>query len=115
MPDEKTDAPADITFHYIKNPNFRAIHVDGAIGGITPSNNIHISLYSERPAIPQKITHQINPDGTLGDVLNKAGRDGIVREMDIDVILDISTARSLSQWLDEQIHTLEEILQNKEV
>lgn len=112
MPNESTNAPEDsqtIKFHYIKSPHFRVIHVDGAIGGITPAKNIHISLYSERAAIPQIITQKLNPDGSLGDKVSESGKEGMVREMDVDVIVSLSAARSLRDWLDQTIHSLEEV------
>lgn len=111
MPIETTTIPEDsqaLMFHYIKNPNFRVIHADGAIGGITPSKFIHFSLYSERPAIPQTITHKLNPDGTLGEVTSSTGKQGMIREMDVDIIVNLEAARSLRDWLDQTIHALEE-------
>src|SRR3989442_6878794 len=47
--------PQDVTFHYIKSSQFRVVHADGIIGGVTPRGLIHIAVFSERPAIPQVI------------------------------------------------------------
>ncbi|MDA2915925.1 hypothetical protein MYX64_03655 [Nitrospinae bacterium AH_259_B05_G02_I21] len=95
----------DVRFDYIKSQYFRVIHADGAIGGVTPSGFIHFALYNERPAIPRQITHLINPDGSLGELVTEktVSRETVVREMDVDVVLSVPVAESLRKWLKEQI------------
>jgi hypothetical protein len=102
MTDEK---PTSIKFHYIKSAQFRVIHVDGMIGGLTPRAGIHIALYSERPAIPQQTVQALKEDGTLGDevVDRRVGKEGVVREMEVDAIMDADVARALHAWLGEQL------------
>ena len=39
--------PTRVRFHYLKSQLWRVVHVDGAIGGITPRGMIHAALYSE--------------------------------------------------------------------
>ena len=46
-------------FFYLKNPAFRVVHVDGAVGGVTPRGRIPMAVYSERPAIPQSSVHSV--------------------------------------------------------
>lgn len=103
------DPPADrrvheINFDYIKANSFRVIHVDGAIGGLTPSRLVHAALYSERSAIPQRIVHEVAPDGTLGARIDAQtlARTGIVREVEIDVIMSPEVAHNLGLWLLER-------------
>jgi hypothetical protein len=97
--------PPKVVFHYIKNAAFRVIHTDGAFGGITPSGHIHMSLYSERTPIPQRMAHPLNPNGTLGEPIpsETVGKDGIVREVDVDVMMNIETTKSLYMWLGQKI------------
>ena len=99
------DAAARVAFDYIKNHHFRSIRADGAIGGITPNGNIHFALYSERLPLPKRLVHEVNEDGSLGPVMpnETVSRDAIVREMEVDVFLDISVARGLSEWLKEKL------------
>lgn len=98
------DASGDsVTFHYIKGPDFRTIHIDGAIGGITPSGFLHIAMYCERSAIPRKLTQEIRPDGSLGSIISSEGKDGVARQMEIDIIVNEATAKSLKLWLDEKL------------
>ena len=97
------DQPTQVIFHYLKAPAFRTIHVDGAIGAMTPQGGIHFALYSERPAIPQQVAYQVRPDGALGDQETVVSRGGIVRELEVDAIMSIETAKSLHDWLGRKL------------
>ena len=103
----KVAKPIDIEFHYIKGPDFRIIHVDGAIGGLTTSGFLHIAFYCERAPIPTKITQKVNPDGTLGDVVEKVGKQGVVRQMENDIIVNEDTAKRIKVWLDGKLEEFE--------
>jgi hypothetical protein len=107
-----TDEAEKISFDYLKSQFFRVIHADGAIGGLTPAGGIHVSIYSERPAIPQRQTFVLGKDGSLGQSAQETiVRPGIVRELDVDVVMSIDVARSLASWLDQQIKSYEEKVQ----
>ena len=96
-----------VRFHYLKSSGYRVIHVDGAIGGPTPSGYIHMSMYSERNAIPIEQVQPINKDGSLGDPIETVKRDGVVRDMEIDAIMSIGTAKLIRDWLDSHIKLTE--------
>ena len=100
--------PTKFVFHYIKSNLFRVIHSAGAIGGLTPSRQIFVSLFNERAALPQKIEFEILPEGKLGKEINREGKDGIVREMEIGVLMDATAAKSLADFLLNQVKLLEE-------
>jgi len=111
MPPNKngtSDPRPRIRFHYLKSTQYRVIHVDGAIGQTTPLGYIHMSLYSERPSIPREQVQQLKEDGSLGEAIPEetVSREGIVREMEVDAIMDINVAQSLKDWLDKQIKEL---------
>jgi hypothetical protein len=103
--------PQQVVFHYIKSTFFRVAHADGVIGGITPRGPIHISFYSERPAIPQSTEQAILETGALGEITAQTGREGIVREMDIDIIITRQVAADLRDWLAQRIEDLDKALQ----
>lgn len=103
----KRSNPEELTFHYLKGPDFRTIHVDGAIGGLTPNGFLHIAFYAERAAIPQSTTLKVNPDGSLGDELAREGKDGVVRQMETDIIVNENTARNIKVWLDQKLEEFE--------
>jgi hypothetical protein len=100
-----------IVFEYIKSNFFRVIHADGAIGGITPEGNLHLAFFSDRPAIPKMQVHKRNPDGSLGNMLNEHTivRPGIIREMDIDVVISPDAARSLISWINQNLDLLDKM------
>lgn len=94
-----------LVFHYIKNQNFRVIHVDGAIGSLVPTGHIHMALFSERRPIPQQMAHKITPDGQVGDSIpsETVSKEGIIREIDVDAMMSLPAAIGLHAWLGKQI------------
>lgn len=107
------EPPHNVIFEYIKSPLFRVIHSHGAIGGVTPTGNIHFALYSERNAIPRQTVHSRNPDGTLGDPIpsQTIQRPGIVREMDVDVVMNVAFVPVFIGWLQKIQQQAEEQIQ----
>ena len=104
VPDE--GEPNQVAFDYIKGQDFRAVWVDGIIGSPTPSGHIHFALYTERPAIPRRQVHSVDPEsGVLSDPIpdRTIGRNSIVREMAIDVHLTPETATAMANWLMDQV------------
>lgn len=97
------DNPKQIDFHYIKAPAYTTYHADGAIGARTPRKLIHISFYSERIAIPQKVTHAVEESGRLGAEISTEGKSGIIREVECGVSMDIHTAKALKEFLEKLI------------
>ena len=65
-----------VVIEYIKSQLFRVAHVDGAIGGPTPSGQIHLAMFSERPAIPRRLVARLS-GGVIGDPIPE---ETVVRE-----------------------------------
>ncbi|MGH9774457.1 MAG: hypothetical protein ACRD50_05855 [Candidatus Acidiferrales bacterium] len=108
MPDE---TPNVVPFHYIKSNFFRVVHVDGAIGGPTPSGLIFVSMYSERGAIPQIMVHEITEMGQVGPehLDERISKKGIVREIEIGAMMHVETAKVLVKWLQEKIELVQKL------
>src|SRR5262245_56341008 len=104
---QQSTPPQRIRFHYIKSNLFRVVHVDGALGSVTPRGLIHCAIYSERAAIPQSTEQDISPEGRLSDVVSREGKEGIVREVDVDLIMTKETAVEIRDWLSARIKELE--------
>jgi hypothetical protein len=103
--------PKEIEFDFIKSNYFRVIRADGAFGGLSPTGAIHMGIYSERHAIPQKIFHAIQNRQLGPEITSKRqGRKSIVREMEVDVVLEISQALVLRKWLDERIEQYQKLV-----
>lgn len=97
-----------IRFHYIKSNAFRVVHADGVYGGISPSLKLQMAFYSERTPIPQAIVHALH-DGELGEeiVTARVSRDGIVREVETNVLMDLDAAKDFALWLISAIEEIE--------
>lgn len=106
--------PGSVTFHYIKSNFFRVIHIDGAISGLTPQMGIHLGLFNERPAIPQQAEYRL-ADGGLGEELKdkRVSKSGIVRELEVDMMLSETTAKALIQLLGEKLQLLAKLREER--
>ena len=97
---EDARPPQQIEFHYIKSPAFRTVHVDGVFGGLRPTGeaSLAIAVFSERLPIPQRVTVAID-EGKVGAEIERVSRRGIVRELDAELIMSMTTAQTLYDWL----------------
>ena len=95
-------------FHYVKSQNFRTLHVDGAIGGITPRKYIHCALFSEHATILRVVEVEIKDGNATGEQSIMDGRAGYIQELEVDVMLDLDAAKALRNWLSKRIEELEE-------
>ncbi len=119
---EVNDQPSEqheVVFTYLKSNLFRVIHADGAWGGLSARGDIHISFYNERAAIPD--TSKIVVSEKTGAIVKPEefqSSSKFVREVEADVIVDLGTAISLRDWLNNKISALEKLIreaQNEEV
>lgn len=101
--------PVKVSFDYIKSNYFRVIRVDVAHGGVTPKGNmIQMALFSERQSIPKKETFALE-NGQLGERTGIEKREAIIREVEIEMIMDLPTAKSISSWFREKIELAEKM------
>lgn len=108
MEADETGRPT-IKFHYLKSPAFHTIHSDGIIGGPTPSGGIHMAFFAERLPIPVQIEQEITPEGTVGKEVNRLVRDGVVRELGVDVVMSYTAATTFYNWLGKHIETIRQV------
>jgi hypothetical protein len=102
-----------IKFHYIKSNLFRVVHCDGFIGGPTPQGQFQIAFFNERAPIPQIVVHKVNPvTHELGDEVadERRQRDGIVREVEANLLMNLQTAKTLHKWLEGKIAETERLI-----
>ena len=108
---KKIECPSEVSFTYAKSNLFRVIHSDGVIGSLTPKNDLFISFYHERQPLPDKLIYEITEEGTLGkekEDKRVVSTEGILREMEVGVVIDLNFARNLSLWLTKIIQQAEE-------
>lgn len=100
-----------VEFHFIKSKDFRVIHVDGATGTVTPNRYIQMALFNERVPIPQKsvlnLSSAIESKDKATEKISES-KKGVIREVEIEAIMDLSTAEALHEWLGSQIKSLKE-------
>ena len=91
----------ELAFEFIKGNQFRVIHVDGAVGGMTPQGLIHMAVYSERLPIPQRVVHRIADEAHLGEEIRekRVVRQAIIRELEASLMMDMRQAYALCRWL----------------
>lgn len=117
--DNQTQDPASpdrgkIQFTYLRSQYYREVIINGAHGGITPSGEIHLGLYSEYRPYPKEEIYTILEDGTIGTKLSQEmPTDGVlahlVREIEIGVTLNLSAAISLATWLQKKIELAQDM------
>ena len=98
-------SPSEIAIHFIKGTQFRVVHANGAWFGSDPQGNIHLTFYSERSPIPAKVVVKLNDKGELTeeDTSKRVSKEGIIREMEIDIVMSIGAAQALSQLLRQNL------------
>ena len=105
--DPNQEGGQTVTFHLLKSPGYQTLRVDGAIGSMTPSG-LALSFYVERGPLPQTVTHEINEDGSLGEVVSVTGKNGIIREIQTGIVIDVDSARDLIKELEKLLMTSKE-------
>lgn len=106
----KQEIPSKIKFNYIKSNQFRVVHADGVIGNGTPRNDLFIGFYSERIPLPDCLTYEVDEKGKLGNELleeREIKSEGILREVEVGVVVDLNLAKALVLWLSNVIRQIE--------
>lgn len=106
---ETKKLPSAINFDYIKSNQFRVIHVDGAHGGVSPKGFIQMAFFSERAPIPTRETYALE-QGKLGKRKKVVQRDAIVREVEVETLIDLQVAKIIVRWLEEKIVQAEKLM-----
>jgi hypothetical protein len=93
---------AQITFEYQISPNYSNYTIAGAHGGLQPGGLITANIFSERTAIPKRITHRLTEQGGLGEIIEEDKKEAIIRDVLFSLSMTPNTARSLGKWLVEK-------------
>ena len=102
-PGDQQSGPVEIEFHYIKSNHYRVVHADGAYGGVTARGYLHVSFFNERRPIPRVITliRDEGSDQAREEITDT--RSGVVREVEVGVLLDEQAATELIEWLNGKL------------
>lgn len=94
-----------VKFHYLKANYFRVVHMDGVFGGLSPTGDIFMSIFSQRPPIPQITVQPVKENGELGDeaLSERIVKEGVVREIEVGIAVRPEIAETLIKWLQEKV------------
>jgi hypothetical protein len=98
---EQKSEKKSVQIHYEKNSMYRTIFADGAIGGITPLNQVNLCFYATRQAIPKSVKFELGTDGKVGNPIevSQDSKSGIIREVEIGVYMSRESAHDLYSFL----------------
>lgn len=96
--------------HYIKTPQHKTNYASGVIGGVTSIGQIHMSFFLERNVLPNRIVYDVDTfTGKISKENIIESKSGNVREIDTSIILDLTTAKALNEWLNIKIAEAENL------
>jgi hypothetical protein len=95
-----------IQIRYRNSPAYRSIHASGAYGGVIPTGDITLGIFSERNHFPESAIVAVSPETKQGTETVQVEK-GIVREMEVGIIMNLSVAKAIRQWLDDKIAFIE--------
>ena len=107
--EEHSDDPTSVGVHYIRSRHYRTINADGAQFGITPRGAIQFALFTDQAALPEYALHEITPEGKLGKPIDQVKKEGIVREVAVNVIMDINTATAFLNVLQDVLEKTQKV------
>jgi hypothetical protein len=100
----------ELKFKYIFNYGYNPVYANGAHGGVSPRGEIVMNFYLERMALPESITHEINPNGTIGNEVSAEPADlknSLVRFIEAGVVMNYQNAKDFHLWLGERVKEME--------
>lgn len=102
----------ELTFKYLFNHGYNPTYVNGAQGGFSPRGEMVIHFYLERQGLPESISHEITPDGAIGQEIGVEPADlakSMVRFIDTGVVMNYDNARVFHAWMGEKLREMEEL------
>jgi hypothetical protein len=80
------------------------------IGGPSlDGSGIRVSPYNERVPIPLQVTQELDAEGHVGKQVAYTARQGIVREVEAEMILSIDAAKVVIDWLQKKVAEAEKL------
>ena len=100
-----------VRFKYVFSDDYTPAYVNGVYGGIGPHGEMVMNFYLERRPVPREETYAIEGE-TLGDRLDTVPDDiraRFIRFIQAGVIMDLQTAKSIREWMNQHIAEAEKL------
>ena len=95
-------------FKYRDAAAFRTVRVNGVLGGSTPTGEVYMGIYTQRPLLPESSYVDVDEHGRPGPEILPPMEQELIREMEIGLILDLPNALAIRTWLDGHIKSLQQ-------
>ena len=99
--------PKNIKIKYLKSHDYKVTLATGVYGGITNNGLINANFFTDRPAIPDFQTIEVDDKGRAIGKPQDVKDSDLVREVQFGTLLDIRTAKVVVAWLDAKIEEYE--------
>lgn len=101
--ESETTKKEPIAIHYEKGPNYSNIYADGSVVAPNGRGMVTISFYNQRFTIP-KLAHLVQgPEDGTGVEEDIESKEGLFRQIEGSVFLDVAAAKDLVRWLQNAI------------
>lgn len=99
---------------YIKSCDYKVYRIHGAVAGANAYGDLIMNLFSERTAIPNKTTHEIQENGQLNPrPIKEEKKNSVIRDVLFGISLNAETARSLGEFFLDKANALEKDFPDK--
>ena len=101
--------PTQIKYEYTVDSGSNLNIAHGVWGGINPQGEIEMNFYLESDKLPAYSERSVAHDGAMGaeKSVYEDNEHVIIRRIHSRILLNYHTARSLVEWLEEKIESLE--------
>ena len=100
-----------IVFEYKNDPDYREIPVNGAWGGHTARNEIHMQLFHEHPTPPATVSHQLEGNKLGREIRGATGVSTYTRQVFVGVVMSPANAKSIATWLLDKVKEVDGLTQ----
>ncbi|MGB7203509.1 MAG: hypothetical protein WBD16_14775 [Pyrinomonadaceae bacterium] len=108
---DENEGPPILRFTYQKGTYYRVIKADGAWGNMTPRGEILMSIFVERPPVPDYEEYSLDVDEktvSSSPVKRVTKTKGLIREIEVALALRPEVALSMGRWLISKAKAFEE-------
>ncbi len=101
-----------IRFAYRSSEDYKPSYVNGVHGGLNAAGDVIAHFFTEQRSIDQEEVFNLLPNGEIGDpIITTSANEPIqvTRFIQTGLVMNLETAKQVSEWLDGQITALEEI------